>query len=385
MDELILNPNISVQSIVRDGHVVAYSVVALIKGRGRLHHTLDVAGTNTEVIDVLESLVEPGFEHDVVVDLDAWSSLASLGVLIQEDEVSAPVRFACHLKGHRDLSGSAWTVNPDIAVVAFTDFVAGNAALAQVLRPCDAIALVADPVTGARYPYWLDDRDRTLLSRCTRGASLPADFPEMDASRFARVDILIDADVVAAARQRVSIAREQLARTGYAELPQLLPSSQLEALRCYYRDLVDQGHVASGDSQVPLRSARHNEPLMQYYHLQLLKYFSDVAGQELKPSYAYFASYRRSAVLKKHTDREQCKFTASVLVDYVAARSDDQVWPLSLELPANGKTIDVCLALGSAVLYRGCELPHYRREFRGERSTSFFLHYVDEAFEGRLE
>ena len=385
VNDLILNPNVSIRSIVKDGQVVAYSVVTLIKGRGRLHHTLDIATTSPEVIDVLESLVEPAAEHDVAIDLDAWSSLASLGVLIQEDEVSAPVRFGCHLHGYRQLSGSTWTVNPNITVVAFADFVAGNTALAQVLQPCDAIALVADPVTGARSPYWLEDRDRTLLSRCTRGTSPPSDLRQLDASRFAHAGILINAEVVAAAHKRVSVARERLARDGYAELSQILPPAQIEALRCYYRDLVDEGHVASCDSQVPLRSARHNEPVMQYYHRQLREFFSCIVGQQVKPSYAYFASYRRGAVLKKHVDREQCKFTASVLIDYVAAPSDDQVWPLSLELPATGEQIDVHLTPGSAVLYRGCELPHYRHELRGERSASFFLHYVDEAFAGRLD
>jgi hypothetical protein len=37
------------------------------------------------------------------------------------------------------------------------------------------------------------------------------------------------------------------------------------------------------------------------------------------------------------------------------------------------------------LLFRGGELPHYRHALRGERSTSLFLHYVDESFSGTLE
>jgi hypothetical protein len=160
---------------------------------------------------------------------------------------------------------------------------------------------------------------------------------------------------------------------------------QIAALRRYYRELVDEGLVADHDSHVALRFAQHNECLMQYYHRQLCAFFAQIAQQSIKPSYCYFSSYRRGTTLSKHVDREQCQLTASLLIDYEATRLDDQAWPLYLELPASGEQIPIVLQPGTCVLYRGCELPHYRDEFRGERSTSSFLHYVDEAFSGRLQ
>jgi hypothetical protein len=146
-----------------------------------------------------------------------------------------------------------------------------------------------------------------------------------------------------------------------------------------------RGACRGSRRSVPLRSAQHNERLMRYYHAQLCNFFARLVGQPIKPTYGYFASYRRGAVLKKHVDREQCKYTASLLIDYVAAVSDDQAWPLYLELPNTGEQIDIRLAPGDAALYRGCELPHYRDELRGQSSTSFFLHYVDEGFARCLE
>jgi hypothetical protein len=146
---------------------------------------------------------------------------------------------------------------------------------------------------------------------------------------------------------------------------------------------LNEGHVAVCDRQVDLRFSQHNEPLMLYYHRQLCGLFACITRQAIKPSYGYFASYRHGAVLKKHIDRRQCKFTASLLLDYVAASPDDQAWPLYLELPT-GEQVDIRLEPGGCVLYGGCELPHYRDTFRGQRSTSFFLHYVDEDFSGQL-
>jgi len=382
MIELMLNPHLQVRPVRSEGRVTAYSLVALVRGRGRLQNTVEVASARPDVIDVLEHMVSG--DADVEVDEATWAPLAELGVLVHEHQVARPVRFACRLDAEAEPAASL-TVSPDLAILPFADFLARQPGLARILEPCDQIVLVSDPVTGARYPYWIEERERTLLERLVPGAPPPGDLGRTDIRRLACAGILVDAHAVAAARTRVQAAADQLTRSGYAELRHVLPPPQVSALQRYYRDRIAEGHVADRDSQVRLRHAQHNEQLMQYYHHQLRGYFAAVADQPIKPSYGYFAAYRRGAVLAKHTDREQCLLTASLLVDYEAAPPDDPVWPLYLDLPATGESIAICLQPGDCVLYRGCEIPHYRREFRGERSTSFFLHYVDEAFAGSLQ
>jgi len=56
-----------------------------------------------------------------------------------------------------------------------------------------------------------------------------------------------------------------------------------------------------------------------------------------------------------------------------------------LHLETSRGPVRVEQALGDALLYRGCELPHYRDPLPdGQISTSIFLHYVRADFLGSL-
>lgn len=382
MSELMLNPNLCVQPVLADGRVTAYSLLALVRGRGRLHATVDIAAASPDVTRVLKGLSDA--DADVEVDETAFATLVDLGILVQDHEISQSVTFSCRPTARASVTPPGLTVNSQLAITAFEDF-ARVSALAGVLEPCSWIAVVTDPVTGARWPYWIGERDHELLRRLVPGGPPPAELGPAELGRLAGAGILVDADAVASARQRVDAAAAQFVRSGYVKLPGVLPAPQLIALRSYYRGLLNEGHLFPQDHHNPLRHVMPGERVMQYYHRELYGLFARVIGDPIKPSYAYFASYLRGATLAKHHDREQCKFTASLLLEYLAGPSDDQGWPLHLELPASGEQIAVHLEPGDCLLFSGCEQPHHRHELRGERSTSFLLHYVDDAFSGSLD
>jgi len=67
---------------------------------------------------------------------------------------------------------------------------------------------------------------------------------------------------------------------------------------------------------------------------------------------------------------------------------DDQTgadpWPLWFESPRGKRS--VVLAPGDAVLFRGCELPHWRDAAPpGQLSTMLLFHYVPVTFTGTLD
>ena len=49
-------------------------------------------------------------------------------------------------------------------------------------------------------------------------------------------------------------------------------------------------------------------------------------------------------------------------------------WPIFLK-KKKSKKIKVVLKAGDLVIYRGCELEHWRDPFQGENCTQVFLHY----------
>ena len=170
----------------------------------------------------------------------------------------------------------------------------------------------------------------------------------------------------------------------YAPLPGLIHPFHVAALRRYYRHRIRSGTIQLGDRQSPLRYNAHNEPIARFFHHQIVGVLSAVAGEPLKPSYVYMASYLAGAELKKHTDREQCEFSITLCLDFSPEPKLATSWPISMDTLA-GK-VTVYQALGDGLAYRGTRLPHYRAPLgAGQSSTSIFFHYVSEDFTGLLE
>jgi hypothetical protein len=111
---------------------------------------------------------------------------------------------------------------------------------------------------------------------------------------------------------------------------------------------------------------------------------SAVAGEPVKPSYVYLASYLSGAELKKHVDREQCEFSITLCLDFSPEPDLATPWPICLQTPTS--TVTVYQALGDGLAYRGTRLPHYRSKLgEGQTSTSIFFHYVGADFGGSLD
>ena len=180
-----------------------------------------------------------------------------------------------------------------------------------------------------------------------------------------------------------SIPSAHFQTKGYVPLPSLLHPFHVAALRRYYRSLIRKGRIHLGDAQSPLRYVVHNEPIARFFHQQLTGTISAVAGEQLKPSYVYLASYLAGAELGKHTDREQCEFSVTLCLDFSPEPDLATPWPIRLQT-SNG-TIAVHQALGDGLAYRGTRLPHFRHPLGpGQTSTSIFFHYVAADFNGRL-
>ena len=138
-----------------------------------------------------------------------------------------------------------------------------------------------------------------------------------------------------------------------------------------------------GDRQSERRYVAYNEPVARYFHHQLAPTLSAVAGDKLRPSYVYLASYLSGAELKKHVDRPQCEFSVTLCLDFSPEPDLATPWPIRLETP-NG-TVTVYQGLGDGLAYRGTTLPHYRHPLGdNQTSTSIFFHYVGSDFDGPL-
>lgn len=108
------------------------------------------------------------------------------------------------------------------------------------------------------------------------------------------------------------------------------------------------------------------DPVMEALSISKLNIMQKETGLELSPTYSLWRMYTLNADLKKHTDRESCEISVTVMI-----ASDGTPWPIFID------GTEINMKPGDAAIYLGCELEHYREVFKGDWHAQTFLHYVD--------
>jgi hypothetical protein len=307
--------------------------------------------------------------------------------------INTPVRFSCFLDEIEPQSqpkGADWMVNPSF------HFQLGPT-VPLALLPCTRfrerfladfpLLWVEDAATDVIYPFWLR-REQAFRFRQFAAGQPPPALNEKLSIQLADATILTTrADIDRRRREGMALverAAPLFLEKRYCALPSLIRKSHAAALARYYQALIDYGEWLPGDEQVCLRHGYHNETVSRYFHHQLAGFVSRVAGEPVKPTYAYVSAYKQGAVLRPHVDRKQCVFTLSLWIDYSTQSSSTEPWPLWFQ--TNEGKVAVTQRSGDAVLFRGCELPHWRdRPPAGSASTTLLFHYVPRDFIGVLD
>ena len=288
-------------------------------------------------------------------------------------------------------AGRELFLNPDCRLYAGEELpeeLGPQKELFSVLALEGTIAWLRDANTGALSPFWLGQQFESFVRELRPGEPVPHSVPASARSILESAGILISADSIARRRvdwkEAVAKAAELFRNKGYAPLHDLIHPFHIAALRRYYRYRIRSGAIPLGDGQSPRRYVAYNDPVARFFHRQIAIAFSTVAGEPVKPSYVYLASYLSGAELKKHVDREQCEFSITLCLDFSPEPDLATPWPISLDTPT-GK-VTVYQALGDGLAYRGTRLPHYRSKLgNGQTSTSIFFHYVASDFAGSLD
>lgn len=110
----------------------------------------------------------------------------------------------------------------------------------------------------------------------------------------------------------------------------------------------------------------YNDPLSESLLFLKLKKMEEETGLELFPTYSFARLYTYNAELKPHKDRPSCEISVTVMYG-----SCGEKWPIYMD----DKPVD--MKPGDACIYMGCELNHYRKNFKGDWHAQAFLHYVD--------
>ena len=129
-----------------------------------------------------------------------------------------------------------------------------------------------------------------------------------------------------------------------------------------------------GDEQVPGTYVHYSdvamETLLAWMHPVMKKH----TGLDLSPMYSYARIYRKGDKLDRHKDRPSCAISTTMALGF------DKPYPIYLDPTGgvNNKGIKVDLNLGDMLVYRGCDLEHWRKPFEGDDCVQVFLHYNEE-------
>jgi hypothetical protein len=201
---------------------------------------------------------------------------------------------------------------------------------------------------------------------------VPTDPPAFD---LAGADRLAPA-IVAAARS------EHEASAFFTIRPVLAPPLRA-ALGAYFEELHAQG-MFSLRIEEDRKKVIYNEPALTACHGALADLIGEIVGSPLQSTYVFTARYEEGADLPEHTDRPQCEWNMSLLLEDTGLASQGAPWPFYLRTGSERTVID--LGLGDAVAYRGTCMPHERPRLvgPGRAVTVGIFHFVGRDFRGVL-
>jgi hypothetical protein len=154
----------------------------------------------------------------------------------------------------------------------------------------------------------------------------------------------------------------------YKLIKNFLSKEELE-IGSYYFNLKHKKNITSFDTIQNNNgdSKFDGDAFSETILMRKLKKMEEESGLKLFPTYSFSRVYTYNALLEKHKDRPSCEISVTVMWE-----SDGTKWPIFIE------NTPVAMEPGDAVMYLGCELEHWRENFKGDYHIQTFLHYVDQ-------
>jgi len=146
------------------------------------------------------------------------------------------------------------------------------------------------------------------------------------------------------------------------------------------RKFFDDGYIVQrnydwgvwNDEQVPGTYSHYADIVMETLLQSLQPKMEEETGLKLIPTYSYARIYKKGDVLKRHKDRYSCEVSTTLNI------GGDE-WPIYLEPSGEeGKEgVKVDMQPGDMLVYKGCDVEHWREAFEGDNCSQVFLHYND--------
>jgi len=125
-----------------------------------------------------------------------------------------------------------------------------------------------------------------------------------------------------------------------------------------------------GDPQVPQTFSIYSDTAFETLLQDIKPVMEKETQMKLYSNYSYARIYKKGDVLNRHKDRMACDISTTLNLG-------GDPWPIYLDPTGKKgkKGIKVDLEPGDMLIYKGCELEHWRESFKGNDCAQVFLHY----------
>lgn len=158
-------------------------------------------------------------------------------------------------------------------------------------------------------------------------------------------------------------------------------------LRKYFLNSIENNCFKLGDKQSNRYKAYDDiiSRIMQYECLPLIE---KITNSKLKPTYTYFSGYIKDTDLPPHTDRPECGYTVSLIID----KPEKTKWPIYVDkqkqpIKHKGRyndyniedNINNCISvdceIGGLMCFQGTDHIHFRKKLEYSHYYVTLLHY----------
>ena len=161
---------------------------------------------------------------------------------------------------------------------------------------------------------------------------------------------------------------------GYVKVEGLIDPQTIKTISQYFENKINRkewvGKPELTDGEVS-KLGYYADPLIEVMLRECQNSIEQHIGLLLEPTYSFSRVYQEGEELLPHTDRPSCEISVTI---NVACTGD--VWPIWMQYK-DKDPVKCMLTPGDAVIYKGCEVTHWRRKLpKGQINVQFMLHYV---------
>jgi hypothetical protein len=162
---------------------------------------------------------------------------------------------------------------------------------------------------------------------------------------------------------------------GYIKIVNLIDEQLIKTISQYFENKINRGEWKPNNDTSPKDASKleyYADPLIEVLLKQCLLEVEKQTGLEIEPTYSYSRVYQGGEELLPHIDRPSCEISVTVNVACTG-----NAWPIWVQYK-DKDPVKCVLNPGDAVIYKGCEVTHWRRKLpEGQINAQFMLHYVD--------